>query len=160
VFSLSLFLWSAQAIYSRAFYASGTTWLPMLSSTVVTIAALPLYGLGYRWHGAAGLAVASDIGIALQTLSLAVMLHQRRMVSLASIDYRELGRCFIAGAVSGAAVWAAIVGLSHLLPGHSRWMDALQLILGSALWVAIAGTLLDRLGSALPRAALKRLGRA
>jgi hypothetical protein len=82
------------------------------------------------------------------------------MVSLASIDYRELGRCFIAGAVSGAAVWAAIVGLSRLLPGHSRWMDALQLILGSALWVAIAGTLLDRLGSALPRAALKRLGRA
>jgi putative peptidoglycan lipid II flippase len=34
-----------------------------------------------------GLAIASDIGIALQTVSLAVLLHSRRMVSLASLDF-------------------------------------------------------------------------
>ncbi len=158
LFSVSLFLWSAQAIYARAFYASGTTWLPMLSSTVVTIAAFPLYGIGYRWHGAAGLAVASDVGIALQTLALAVLLHQRRMVSLASIDYRELGRCLVAGAASGVAVWAAVLGATHFLPGRSRWMDAAELVAGSALWLAITGVLLERLGSALPRATLRRLG--
>ena len=108
--------------------------------------------------GAAGLAVASDIGIALQTLALAVLLHRRRMVSLAGLDYRELGRCLAAGAVSGAVVWSAIFGVSRLLPGHSRWMDAIELALGAVLWLVVAGWLLDRLGSALPRTALKRLG--
>jgi putative peptidoglycan lipid II flippase len=160
LFSISLFLWSAQAIYARAFYAAGNTLAPMVAGTVVTLVSLPIYASLFHLQGTAGLAVASDIGIALQTLSLAVLLHQRRMVSLASLDYRELGRCAAAGAVSGAAVWAAILGVGHFLPGHSRWMDTLQIALGSTLWLAIAGILLDRLGSALPRAALKRLGRA
>lgn len=158
LFSLSLFLWSAQAIYARAFYAAGNTLTPMVAGTVVTLVSLPIYAFFYGWQGAAGLAIASDIGIALQTLSLAVLLHQRRMVSLASVDYRELGRCLAGGIVAGAAIWGVMLGLNHLLPTHARWMDALQLILGSVLWLAIAGWLLDLLGSALPRVGLKRLG--
>jgi putative peptidoglycan lipid II flippase len=80
------------------------------------------------------------------------------MVSLASLDYRELGRCLAAGAVAGAAVWLGIFGAGRILTGHSRWVDAGELIVGSALWVLVAGWLLNRLGSALPRASLKRLG--
>jgi len=158
IFSISLFLWSAQAIYARAFYAAGNTLTPMIAGTVVTLVSWPIYASLYHWQGTVGLAVASDLGITLQTLSLAVLLHQRRMVSLASIDYRELGRCLVAGAVSGGVVWAAVFGVQHLTPGQSRWMDALELVLGSALWLLIAGWLLDRVGSALPRAMIKRLG--
>jgi putative peptidoglycan lipid II flippase len=157
LFSVSLFLWSAQAIYARAFYAAGNTLAPMVAGTLVTLASLPIYALLYRWHGTPGLAIASDIGIALQTLSLAALLHQRRMVSLASLDYRELGRCLAAGAISGAAVWAAITATAHWLPAHSRWVDLLQLAAGSALWIVLAGWLLTRLGSALPRATINRL---
>ena len=36
VFSVSMFLWSAQAIYARAFYAAGNTFAPMAAGTVVT----------------------------------------------------------------------------------------------------------------------------
>lgn len=158
VFSIALFLWSAQAIYARAFYAAGNTLTPMIAGSAVTLISWPIYAALFRWHGVTGLAIASDIGITLQTLALAVLLHQRRMVSLASIDYRELGRCLAAGAVSGAAVWAAVFGGSHVLPVQTRWLDAGELLLGSALWLALAGWLLDRLGSALPRAAMKRLG--
>ena len=158
LFSVSLFLWSAQAIYARAFYAAGNTVVPMVAGTVVTLVSLPVYASLFHLRGVAGLAIASDIGIALQTLSLAVLLHKRRMVSLAGLDYRELGRCLVAGAVSGAAVWAAIDGMGRWLPGHSRWMDAAELALGSALWLLIAGWLLDRMGSALPQITLKRLG--
>jgi putative peptidoglycan lipid II flippase len=158
LFSISLFLWSAQAIYARAFYAAGNTLVPMIAGTAVTLVSLPIYASLFRLRGVAGLAIASDIGIALQTLSLAVLLHKRRMVSLAGLDYRELGRCLAVGAVSGAAVWAAIYGMGRLLPGHSRWMDAAELALGSALWLLIASGLLDRFGSALPRIALKRFG--
>jgi len=158
VYSLSLFLWSAQAIYARAFYAAGNTIVPMIAGTAVTVVSLPIYASFYHWHGGIGLAAASDTGIALQTGLLALLLHRRRMVSLASLDYRELGRCFAAGVVSGAAVWAAIFGVGKLLSGHTRWIDAVELLLGSALWLIVAGWLLERLGSALPRTALKRLG--
>jgi putative peptidoglycan lipid II flippase len=158
LFSISLFLWSAQAIYARAFYAAGNTLVPMIAGTAVTLVSLPIYASLFRWQGITGLAIASDIGIALQTLSLAVLLHRRRMVSLAGLDYRELWRCLAAAVVSGAAVWTAIFGVSRLLPGHTRWMDAAELLAGSVLWLVIAGWLLDRLGSALPRTALKRLG--
>ena len=104
VFSVSMFLWSAQAIYSRAFYAAGDTFAPMAAGTVVTLISLPMYAALYRWNGAMGLAIASDIGIAIQTLTIALMLHQKHMVSLASLDFAEMGRCLIAALVSGAGV--------------------------------------------------------
>ena len=42
-FSLSLALWSAQALYARAFYAAGNTLTPMVASTVIVVASLPVY---------------------------------------------------------------------------------------------------------------------
>jgi putative peptidoglycan lipid II flippase len=168
VFSFSIFLWSAQAIYARAFYAAGNTLLPMAAGTVVTIASLPMYASLYHGLGAMGLAIASDIGIAVQTMALAVLLHQRRMVSLAGLDYAELGRCLLAAAASGAAVWVVFVysvGRLGQLTGpltlaHSRWMDFAVLLAGTALWIAIAKFVLEKAGSALPRVMMKRLGLA
>jgi putative peptidoglycan lipid II flippase len=166
VFSISLFLWSAQAIYARAFYAAGNTLIPMVASTLVTLLSLPIYYSLYHGYGAIGLAIASDLGIALQTMVLAVLLHQRRMVSLASLDYEELGRCLLAALASGAGVWMAIWGLGILFghlwgpfhPAQIRWTDFTLLAAGTALWVAIAKWILERTGSALPRVVMKRLG--
>jgi putative peptidoglycan lipid II flippase len=161
VFSVSLFLWSAQSIYSRAFYAAGNTFAPMVAGTVITLISLPMYAGLYRAYGAMGLAVASDLGIALQTLTIAVLLHKRRMVSLAGLDYEELGRCLLAGLVSGAAVWAAFHWLLHALglQAHvqSRWAELAVLVLGTALWALLADGVLRMSGSALPRVLRKRL---
>ena len=165
VFCLSMFLWSAQSIYARAFYAAGNTFLPMVAGTAVTVVSLPVYaGLYHAW-GAMGLAVASDIGITLQTLVLAFLLHQRRMVSLASLDYRELGRCLLAAVASGAAVWAVFTWalgkaadtLGWNLAGGNRLAEAGILIAGTVLWLALAHGVLEKTGSALPRVAKKRL---
>jgi putative peptidoglycan lipid II flippase len=167
VFSVSLFLWSAQAIYARAFYAAGNMFVPMVAGTVVTLVSLPVYYALYHWQGAMGLAIASDIGIALQTVTIAVLLHQRRMVSLASLDYAELGRSLLAALTSGAAVWAVLLGLGrmlgHLEPAHLshaqiRWNDLGFLVVGSLVWLAIASLVLEKTGSALPKVAMKRLG--
>lgn len=166
VFSVSLFLWSAQAIYSRAFFAAGNTFVPMIAATVVTVLSLPVYRALFHWQGAMGLAIASDLGIALQTAVIAVLLHQRRMVSLASLDYPELGRCLLAAVASGAAVWAVFTEfggwlvrlLGAHLPAHSRWTDLAVLIAGTALWLAIAKWVLEKSGSALPRVTMQRLG--
>ena len=162
IFSVSLFLWSAQAIYSRAFYAAGNTFIPMAAGTAATLVSLPIYAALYRWHGAMGLAIASDLGVGLQTLSVAVLLHQRRMVSLASLDYREMGRCLVAAAVSGTGVALAVGGLGRVLSrttlAQTRWVDLAVLVAGTALWVLIAKWVLEKTGSALPRVMMKRLG--
>jgi putative peptidoglycan lipid II flippase len=162
IFSISLFLWSAQAIYSRAFYAAGNTILPMAAGTAVTLLSLPVYYSLYHLDGAMGLAVASDVGIALQTVVLAVLLHQRRMVSLASLDYAELGRCLLAAVLSGAAVGVTFTWLGAALhreiPARIQWIDLAVLVAGTVLWVAIVKWVLEKSGSALPRVAMKRLG--
>jgi putative peptidoglycan lipid II flippase len=102
LYSFALFLWSAQAIYSRAFYATGMTWLPMLSGSVVMVVAFPFYGVGYHLYGASGLALATDIGILLQTSALAVLLHRRRMVSLAAAPLPEASAAALSGPRSRA----------------------------------------------------------
>lgn len=162
VFSLSLFLWSAQAIYARAFYAAGNTRLPMIASTIVTAISIPIYASLYHSMGVAGLAVASDIGIAMQTSTFAVLLHRRQMVSLASLDYAELGRCLVASVAGGIAAWLVVRGidalLAHRLGGAMRQIDLVEAIAGSMAWLAVALLALEKTGSALPRVARRRLG--
>ncbi len=168
VFSVSMFLWSAQAIYARAFYAAGNTLVPMVAGTVVTAVSLPAYYLLYHLYGAVGLAIASDIGIALQTVTIALLLHRQHMVSLASLDYEEMGRCLLAALASGTGVWIAVWAIGSLLghlPGapllrHTRWTDLLVLVVGSAIWLATTKVVLEKSGSALPRITMKRLGLA
>jgi putative peptidoglycan lipid II flippase len=164
VFSLSLFLWSAQAIYARAFYAAGNTFVPMVAGTIVTLVSLPIYDVLYKTQGATGLAIASDVGIALQTLLIALLLHQRRMVSLASLDFAEMARCLLAAAVSGGAVALLamaigyVFGYLHGAHVHARVADLVVLIAGTALWLLLLKLILEKTGSALPRVAMKRLG--
>jgi len=168
VFSISLFLWSAQAIYARAFYAAGNTFLPMVASTLVTAVSLPIYYSLDRGLGVIGLAFASDIGIALQTLTIAVLLHKRRMVSLASLDYEEMGRCLLAAAGSGAVVWVVFMVLGGMmtrlfgphLPSHNVWTNLVVVFAGSALWLVVTAKILEKVGSALPDVARRRLGLA
>jgi putative peptidoglycan lipid II flippase len=88
------------------------------------------------------------------------------MVSLAGLDYAELGRCLLAALVSGAVVWAVVCGLGALLassghlhlPAQIRWTDLCELAAGILVWVLVAGWVLEKTGSALPRVTMKRLG--
>jgi putative peptidoglycan lipid II flippase len=164
VFSISLFLWSAQAIYSRAFYAAGNTFVPMAAGTAVTAISWPIYAVLYHWYGALGLATASDIGIALQTVTIAVLLHRRQMVSLASLDFEEMGRCLLAGLAGGLVIWGLLVGVRQLpiallhsqLASTKRCLDLALLLAGGALWIVSVKWVLEKSGSALPRIAMKR----
>ncbi|HEX4285627.1 MAG TPA: lipid II flippase MurJ [Terracidiphilus sp.] len=165
-YTLSLFAWSAQAIYARAFYAAGITWLPMAASVIILVVAFPLYGLGYRWMGSGGLAIASDLGLILQAATLALLLHQRHMVSLAGLDYEEMGRCLLTALATGAALWAVVgpgwTWASHALgmgahAAHNRWIEVALLLMGSALWLFITNFMLAKTGSALPHVVRKRL---
>jgi putative peptidoglycan lipid II flippase len=113
-----------------------------------------------------GLAIASDLGIAMQTVTVALLLHRSHLVSLASLDFVELGRCLLAAVASCAAAWATVWAVDALLlriPDvasllHTRGADLLVLVAGSLIWLAVCIATLEKSGSALPRVAMKKLG--
>src|SRR5271170_4022762 len=126
-FSLSLALWSAQGLYARAFYAAGDTLTPMVAVSVITLASLPLYSQLFHRYGVVGLAFASDIGIGANLLALAWLLHYRKMVSLKTLRWDELGKTALTAIVAGGI--SLEVAKTVPLPAYgnsSRTADILQ----------------------------------
>jgi len=152
IFSISLFLWSTQTIYVRAFYAAGNTVTPMVAATIVTLVSIPVYAVFNRMLGPRGLAVASDVGILLQTATIAVLLHRRKMVSFAGLEYGELGRSLLASLVS----FGALVGLAHFVHTTSRLWELLLLVVATLVWVGVSTAVLKMTGSSLPNQMLSR----
>jgi putative peptidoglycan lipid II flippase len=142
-FSLSLALWSSQALYARAFYASSNTITPMIASTIVTLASLPIYSLLFHRFSLTGLAIASDIGIAANAICIALLLHIRGMVPLGGLNWKELGKAAFVGIASGGLSYEVMRAFP--LDG-SRRTDLLAMALGSLTWAAavIAGLWLLR----------------
>jgi putative peptidoglycan lipid II flippase len=146
-FSLSLALWSSQALHARAFYASGNTLTPMIATSIITLASLPVYSLLFRTLSVTGLAIASDLGIAANAVAIALLLQIRGMVPLAGLNWKELGKAALVGAVSGGLSYEVMRTIP--LDG-SRRADLLALALGSLTWAAAVAAGLWLLRSELP----------
>jgi len=151
-FSLSLVLWSAQGLYARAFYAAGDTLTPMLAVSLITVISLPIYSLLFHAFGVVGLAWASDIGIGINLLALAGLLHHRGLVRLDEMRWKELGKAMLAAVIAGVISFevAKAVPLGSTGRGN-RVADILQLALVSITWAAAAAGALWLLRSELPR---------
>ncbi|PYX89465.1 MAG: murein biosynthesis integral membrane protein MurJ [Acidobacteria bacterium] len=133
-FALSLALWSAQALYARAFYAAGNTLTPMVAGTIITAASLPIYAALFHSHLAVGLTIASDLGIAAHTVALAVLLNRKRLVRLSDMNWLELGKALFVSLIAAASYLA---GKAVHLDG-SRLADVKALVLISFTWAAAA----------------------
>jgi putative peptidoglycan lipid II flippase len=132
-FAISLALWSAQALYSRAFYAAGNTLAPMVAATVVTALSLPIYWELFHRFSTTGLAIASDLGIAANTLVLAVLLHRQRLVPLPDMPWGELGKAGLTAVVAGGLAFR----VRSLVPvGTSQLTSLAALGLASITWAA------------------------
>ena len=156
-FSLSLVLWSAQGLYARAFYAAGDTLTPMIAVSVITLLSLPIYSFLFHTFGVIGLAWASDIGIGINLMALAGLLHYRSLVPLGGLRWKELGKSVLVSVIAGAISFevAKAVPLSGVGRG-SRIADVTQLALVSVTWMAAAAAGLWLLKSELPRDLRKR----
>jgi putative peptidoglycan lipid II flippase len=153
VLAITLAVWAVQGIYARAFYAASDTRTPAITGTLITVLSVPMYAELFHLHGLTGLAVASDLGILVQTAALAVLLHRRRLVSLAHLEFAELGRALLAAL---AAYLATAVATRYLPPVSSHAHDVLTIAAASAVWAAAAtGTLLAT-GSKLPAQIMQR----
>ena len=165
-FSLSLVFWAAQGLYARSFYAAGNTLTPMVASTLITVASLPMYRALYHALSGVGLALASDVGIAANCLAMAILLHQRRLVPWTELQWKELGKATITAVVAGVLSYR--VAAAVLVSG-SRIADikALGLIgvtwagaVAAGLWFTqsqLPGDLRRRKAPVLPQAAEKQV---
>jgi len=145
-------LWSAQGLYARAFYAAGDTLTPMVAVSVITAASLPIYSVLFHTFGVVGLAWASDIGIGINLLALAGLLHHRKLVRLGDLRWNELGKAALTAAVAGGISFEVAKAIPLATTGHgSRVADALQLGLVSVTWAAAVAAGLWLLRSELPQ---------
>ena len=132
-FALSLAFWSAQAQYARAFYAAGDTLTPMLASTIIVGASLPVYKQMFHTFDVAGLAMASDMGIFMHTVVLAWLLHRKKMVLLGELPWPELIKALV------TAIFAALISYvvaRRVTVSGSRMADLAALALISGTWLA------------------------
>jgi putative peptidoglycan lipid II flippase len=147
-FALSLALWSAQALYARAFYAAGDTLTPMIASTIIVAASLPVYSAFFHNFGVTGLAMASDIGIFMHTVALAWLLNRKKLVPLGGMSWLELTKPLVTAVL--AAVVCYFVGRTIAVDG-SRKADLQSLALISVTWLAAVAVGLWLTKSNLPR---------
>jgi putative peptidoglycan lipid II flippase len=146
-FSLSLVFWSAQGLYARAFYAAGNTLTPMVASSLITVASLPMYRALYHAFSSVGLALASDLGIAANCLAMAILLHQRKLVRWDDLQWRELGKAAI---TAGAAGWLSYRVASAVMVTGSRVADIEALALIGITWAGAVAAGLWLTKSQLP----------
>ena len=132
-FSLSLAFWSAQGLYARAFYAAGNTLTPMLASSAITVASLPVYSALYRMLSARGLVMASDLGIAANCVVIAFLLDRRGLVPLAGLRWKELGKALV---IAVAAGWLSMHIAALVKLEGSRLADLKGLALAGLSWAA------------------------
>lgn len=146
IFAFSLALWTAQAIYARAFYAAGETFLPMFAGTIITVITIPIYWGLHQRFGVDGLAWASNLAILLHTATLAILLHRRRFVPLTGLDRSELIRAVIAAVIS----LGATTTLLRSIPNAQTYRDdIISLVLGGIVWAALVFITLKLTGSTL-----------
>ena len=153
ILSVTLAIWAVQGIYARAFYAASDTLTPAITGTIITVLSVPMYWALFRAHGLQGLAIASDLGITVQTLSLAVLLHRKRLVSLLHLEGWEIGRAAVTALCAAMAVGFVAV---RLPPTRTHTGDLITLGIGSAVWAAVSFGILRLTGSKLPRQILRR----
>ncbi|WP_051978737.1 lipid II flippase MurJ [Edaphobacter aggregans] len=150
----TLAIWAVQGIYARAFYAASDTKTPAITGTLITVLSVPIYAALFRILDLKGLALASDLGILIQTTTLAVLLHRRKLVSFADLEWIEFARALLAALIAGVATWACAHALR--LP-QNHIADLITLAAGSLIWAALAAATLHLTGSTILRQLRSRI---
>jgi len=146
-FAVSLAFWAAQGLYARAFYAAGNTLTPMIASSIITLASLPVYAALFHAFSTVGLVAASDLGILVNCLTMALLLHWRGLVPAVGLNWSEIGKAVLIAVVAGIVS----AKIAALVPLHgSRVSDLKSLALTAITWVATVGAGLWLLRSKLP----------
>ncbi len=156
LFCLGVPGWVVQMVAVRPFYARADMWRPMLLGSVFVVLAWPLYAALGRAYGTSGLALAGALAIsanALVTVVAARLLHGApRLLPLLGTFLRTLLCALPAAALAWLVSDIAVVRVG--LVGFAA--AAFELVLGGAVYAAVALPLALGLGDAPTRDALRR----
>ena len=152
-FSISLAFWAAQGLYARAFYAAADTLTPMVASTIITLLSLYVYRSLFHAFSVTGLAIASDVGILVNTVAAAILLQQRKLVSLGGLAWGELGKAALVALTAGGISFE-VVKVVPLRGSRTADLEALALV--SVTWAAAVLGGLWLLRSDLPQTLRRR----
>lgn len=133
--------WAVQQIVGRAFYAHQDTLTPALVGTLGTILALPVYWFGALRLGAAGVAVAGSVGVALYALGLCMIWSRRYGAGGLSGLARTGGRVLLFCLPACAAAYGAGVAVGACFAPFSLWGAAAQIAGSGCVFAACYGAL-------------------
>jgi putative peptidoglycan lipid II flippase len=125
----------------------------MVACSLITLASIPIYSALYHAFSSVGLAIASDIGIAANTVALAALLHRRKLLPAGQLPWKELGKAGITAVVAGLLSQQ----VARAVPiRNSRTADFQALGLITITWIAAVAAGLWITQSDLPRALRRR----
>jgi putative peptidoglycan lipid II flippase len=146
LFSLGMFAWAAQYIFSRGFYATHNTWTPALVGTATTLVTLPLYALLVHKYQYMGLALASSCSIFLYMVVLFVLLNRHTRNHDAGRVMIFFVKISLASAVAGLACFRLTAWFQSQVAWQTRHGALLMLILVSAVGIVLTAVMARLLG--------------
>jgi putative peptidoglycan lipid II flippase len=132
--------WAVQQLAGRAFYAHRDTLTPALAGTLAALATLPLYIVGARHLGAAGVAGAGVAGVALYTLGICLRLRGRFGIAALGAQGRKAATALLVSLPAGLGALGAQRGAAYLA-GDSLAGAALQTGLSAVVFALVYGLL-------------------
>jgi putative peptidoglycan lipid II flippase len=108
---------------------------PMVASTLIVVASLPMYAAMFHHFGYTGLAMASDLGILLHTVVMAWLLNRKGLVPLSGLPWSEVAKALATAVVAGAACYAVSRRVVVASGGWTR--DVASLAVMGATWLLV-----------------------
>jgi putative peptidoglycan lipid II flippase len=146
VFSLGMFAWAAQYIFSRGFYATHNTWTPALVGTLTTVVNLPVYSFLVHRYQYLGLAMASSTGIFLYMIALFFLLNRHTKNHEAGKLVTFFGKMTLASTVAGLACYRVTLWFHTRIPWRTRSGAAVMLVAGTTVGLLITVFMVKLLG--------------
>ena len=156
LFSVGMFAWAGQYLFSRGFYATHNTWTPAVVGTLCTLINLPVYIWLVHRYQYLGLAVASSSGIALYMIVLFFLLnrHTRNRESGGVVLF--FVKITLASAVAGVVCFRMTNWLQARMAWQTRPVALVMLVIVTAVGIAITAGMARLLGISEIRSYLRR----
>jgi putative peptidoglycan lipid II flippase len=146
IFSLGMFAWAAQYIFSRGFYATHNTWTPALVGTITTVVTLPLYWLLVQRYQYLGLALASSCGVFLYMIVLFVLLNRQTKNHDAGRVVTFFFKMSVASIVAGLACYRLTSWFQSRMVWQTRPSAFFILVVVTAVGIMLTAAMAKLLG--------------
>ena len=132
---------ASQTVVVRGYYAMQDTLFPSLFGSLAVVASLPIYVLGLRWFGVAGVATAIAVSAWLQVGVLYLLWNRRSSNDGAGDVLRSFARLTVVGIVIGGIVWGGKQALwtDSLVQGKLHSMMAAVVVSSAYLLLLVIG---------------------